>query len=91
MKLADINNIKLGYPKTTQDKYIAAAPYSYPQSQKVSLDNDEEDLEDADDVDDLEKYKKKKIDIISMSNSWAPFRDVPDIRRTPNKPDTIGA
>ncbi|MBD3354083.1 MAG: hypothetical protein GF364_21555 [Candidatus Lokiarchaeota archaeon] len=91
--MANINNIKLGYPRTVQDKYAAAVPNSYPQRQSVDIEDEEdEDIEDRNvDVDDLEKYNKKSADVINMSNSWAPFRRVPDIRRPPNKPDTIGA
>lgn len=91
MKLADVNNIRLGYPRTTQSRYETSVPFSFPQRQKINVDSeaDEEDLEG--DVDQVKKQSKKHIDLIQMVNSWAPYKDTPDIRRPPNKPDTIGA
>lgn len=91
MKLANINVIKLGNPRTTTDKVAKAVPYSYPQRQRAKVGDDEYDEDEDEDVEDIERSQSRQAEIIQMSNSWAPFRDAPDIRKPPNKPDTIGA
>lgn len=83
MKLADLNqnNIDLGNSRTVGSGYETAVPTSFKQRRKAVIDNDdvEEEPEEPKEID-----NKKTIDIISMSNSWAPKRDLPDIRRSPN-------
>lgn len=90
MRLADVNNIKLGYPRTTQSKHEANVPFSYPQRQRANVpDEDEEELEG--DVDQIKKKQQKYVDELQIANSIAPYKDTPDIRKPPNKPDTVGA
>lgn len=76
MKLADINNIELGYPRTVGYGYERNVPTSYPQVRHKHKDDD-----GIDDVEDIEKEIDKIFNIIDMTNSWAPFADVPNIRK----------
>jgi hypothetical protein len=96
--LNDINNIKLGYKRpgdSVADLSSLAVPTSYRQTQKIDLETDEDQVEDetlgknggvktGSDVDKMKSKNKKTADIISMANSWSPYRNQSDIRRVPN-------
>lgn len=90
MKLADLNqnNIKLGYGRNTNGSFETAAPTSFNQSDKINIDSqefeDEDELETDSSTDGIKKDTNKLTDVISMSNSWAPKRNLPDIRKPPN-------
>lgn len=84
MKLADLNknNISLGNSRTIEgDSFEFAVPMSQKQRRKAVIDSD--NVEEEEDPKEIEKFDKT-IDILSMANSWAPKRDLPDIRRPPN-------
>lgn len=79
MKLDNLNknNINLGLGRTIEgDSFEFAVPMSIDQSVDTDIDNEGSDEQEVD--------INKTIDFIHMSNSWAPFRRVLDIRKTPN-------
>lgn len=85
MRLADINTIRLGNPRTVGYDYERNVPTSLLQRQKIDIDQEAEwDDEDQGDVEDVEKDVEELVDLVSMSGSWTPKKNLPDIRRLPN-------
>lgn len=85
MKLADLNknNIDLGLSRTIEgDSFEFAVPMSQKQTRKAHID-DEDEIEDHD-AEDIDNQVEKQVDLLSMTNSWAPKRNLPDIRKPPN-------
>ena len=84
MKLADLNqnNISLGNSRTVGSGYETAVPTSFKQRRKAVVNNDDVE-EKEEEPKEIDKFDKT-VNIISMANSWAPKRDLPDIRKPPN-------
>lgn len=87
MKLDNLNknNINLGLGRTVHgDSFEYAVPTSIDQSVEIDIDNEQDDDKDNEQDNNNQVDIDKTIDLIQMSNSWAPFRRVSDIRKVPN-------
>lgn len=82
MKLSDINNgiVRPGCSRTVGSGYETEVPMTQRQIAKNDLGDDQETEDLEGEVEDLDKQN----DLVQMSNSWAPFRDVPNIKKIPN-------
>lgn len=89
MKLGDLNknNIDLGHSRTVEgDSFEFAVPMSFRQTDKANIDgfDDEEDDEFDDNLD-----HDKLVDLLHIAKSWAPKRNLPDMRRVPNTANVV--
>jgi len=86
MKLGDLNqnNIDLGHSRTVEgDSFEFAVPMNMRQIDKANIDDDEDEIDYSDDFDDDIDHDKL-INLLHVAKSWAPKRDLPDMRKVPN-------
>jgi len=91
MKLGDLNknNIDMGSSRTVEgDSFEFSVPMNQRQIEKIDVDNAESE-DDNDEFDINNIHNDKLISLLHTVKSWAPKRDLPDMRKVPNTANLI--